>query len=34
MYLTSIMKLLDLEASTPYLKNLPKEDRRDWDKAQ
>ena len=27
---TSVMKLLDMEASNPYLKNLPKEDRRDW----
>ena len=27
------MKILDLEASTPYLKKLPKQDQRNWEKA-
>ena len=33
-YQTSVTKLLELEALTPYLKNLPKEDRRDSERAQ
>ena len=33
-YQTSITKLLELEASDPYLKNFPKEDQCDWNKAQ
>lgn len=33
-YQTFIMKLLDMEASTPYIENLPKEDRLDWKRDQ
>lgn len=33
-YQTSVTKLLKLEDSTPYLKNLSKEDQRDWKRAQ
>jgi len=33
-YQTFVTKLLELETSTPYLKNLPKEHRRDWKRDQ